>query len=174
MISSPKMIGLSGWRCSAPGDAMVYAGALQRVAIDRAFHALTRAQDTEALVRTALRLIGQRDCNMQPGSRRTMLDNIEGLVNGVGRGDEKVRASLGTFLRGGKHQFGHARPVVGANALHILRERMGVHRDFRMIVRPPADRRHAGNRAVAEGRTFGAAGVNADVLRHRRLGYSLG
>jgi hypothetical protein len=46
------------------------------------------------------------------------------------------RLSLPPLLRGGKHQFGHVRPVVGANAVHILREKTGVHRDFRMIVRP--------------------------------------
>ncbi len=91
------------------GDAMVCAGAVQSVAIDRVLHALTRAQDTEALVMTALRLLGHLDCKMQPGSRPTMLDKVEGRVVGVARSDEKVRASVGRFLRGGKQQVGPSR-----------------------------------------------------------------
>src|SRR5258708_11576483 len=106
LTSSSKMIRLSRWRCFSSGDEMVYAGAVRSVAIDRAFHELTHAQDTEALVMTALRPLDHLDCNMQPGSpRRTMLEKIEGLVDGVDRSDEKVGASVGKFLRGGQRQF---------------------------------------------------------------------
>jgi hypothetical protein len=52
---------------------------------------------------------------------------------------------------------------------------MGVHRDFRMIVRTKPIDAFQADSGVAEGSTFGAAGDDANGLSHsRKLDYRLG
>jgi hypothetical protein len=95
-----------------------------------------------------------------------VLDQIEGPVDGVVGTNEKICAGSGQLLGGREHEFGDAGPVIGADALHIFRQRVGVQRDFGMIVRAQHLRAFERDGAVAEGGSFGAASDDADVERH--------
>ena len=67
-------------------------------------------------------------------ARRAVLNQIEGLMNGVDRSDQEIGAHLGQFVRGRKHKFRHTCPVIRINALYVFGEGVAVHRNFRMIV----------------------------------------
>ena len=48
-----------------------------------------------------------------------------------------------------QNQLAAARPVIGIDAIHVLRERDGMHRDFGMIVRAEGRRALDANGPVA-------------------------
>ncbi len=81
---------------------------------------------------------------------------------------EKVGAGAGQLLRRRHHQFRHARPIARFDALHVFSQRVGVHRDFGMIVAPQQFRAFQADGAVAERRALRAASDDADVLGHIR------
>src|ERR1700681_1187135 len=85
---------------------------------------------------------------------------------GVVRADQKICAALSKLVGGGKHELADCAPVAAVDALHILGERVCVHRDFGMSVRSQKLRPFNADRAITERRTFGRAGDNANVLRH--------
>ena len=145
------------------GNALLNTGGLQRVAVNRALHEIACAEDSEAFELAALRLFGNFSRDIQPRSRRTMLDQIEGLMDRVVRADQKIGAAAGQLFRGVKHQFGHARPIPSVDVPHIFRQGVGVQRDFRMIVLAKELRALERNGAVTESGSFGAAGDDADV-----------
>src|ERR1700756_5065312 len=99
-----------------------------------------------------------------------MLDQIEGLVDGVDRGNQEISAGSGELFRGREHEFGHANPIAGVDELHIVRETVAVQGDFRMVVRTEQPSAFPANGAVAESSTFGAASDDADVERHSVAG----
>ena len=67
----------------------------------------------------ALGFVGDLDRDVQPGAGRAVLDQIEGLVDGVDGSDEEVGAGFGQLLRGGEHEFRDAGPIVGVDAVLV-------------------------------------------------------
>jgi hypothetical protein len=86
-------------------------------------------------------------------------------VDGVVWTNKKLRANLREFVRGGKHEFADTLPVAAMDAPHILRERMGMHRNFRMIVRSHELRTLYADGSITKGRTLSRTSDDTDVLR---------
>jgi hypothetical protein len=63
-------------------------------------------------------------------------------------------------------QLADALPVVAIDALHVLAQRVRMHRHFRMIVRAHHLRAFDADRAIAERSTSGGTGDDADVVGH--------
>ena len=87
----------------------------------------------------------------------------KGAVDGVVRGEEKVRAAALELAGRGEHEFGDGRPVIALDGLHVLAEAVGVHGDFRMHVAAEQGRSFSADGAIAEGGSFGGAGDDSDV-----------
>ena len=77
---------------------------------------------------------------------------------------EKIRANLRQLVRRRQHQLAHSLPVVAIDALHVLAQRVRMHRHFRMTVRAHQLRAFDTDRAIAERSAFGGAGDDADVV----------
>src|SRR6266567_1578973 len=76
-------------------DAVLDAGGLQRLAVDRTIHQRARAEDSEALVAMPFGFGGDLDRDVQPRTRGAMFNQIESLMHGVDGSDEEVSAGLG-------------------------------------------------------------------------------
>jgi hypothetical protein len=87
-------------------------------------------------------------------------------VDGVVGADQEIDTDLRELVRGGEHQLAYARPVGAVDAFHVLGQRVRVHRDLGVIVRAEKLRALHADGPIAEGRAFGGAGNDADVLRH--------
>jgi len=92
-----------------------------------------------------------------------MLDEIKRLVNGIVGADQEIGSSLGQFTGGGEHEFRYTRPIAGIDVLHVLSQRVGMQGHFGMLVSAEPLRPFVRDGAVAEGRSLGAAGDDADV-----------
>ena len=86
-------------------------------------------------------------------------------MDGVVRADQEVRADLRELVRRGQHELADGRPVAAVDRLHVLRERVRVHRDFGMVVGAEQLRAFHADGPVAERGPFGGAGDDPDVLR---------
>ena len=148
------------------GNAMLNAGGFQHLAVDWAFHQRAGSQNSQTFVAVTLRFVRDLDRNVQPGPRRPVLHQIESLMHGVDRSDQKIRASFGQLIRGREHQFGHAHPVVGIDALHVVGEVVAMHRNLRMMVQAEQLRAFQADGAIAQRSAFRAAGDDADVKGH--------
>src|ERR1700722_8345957 len=80
--------------------------------------------------------------------------------------DQKIRTALRELVRGAQHQFSDANPVAAIDALHVVGERVGMHRDLGVSVRPEKLRALHADGAITQSRTLSGAGDNADVARH--------
>ena len=87
-------------------------------------------------------------------------------MDGVVGADQEVGADARELVRRGEHQLANARPVAAVDALHVIRERVRVHRDFRVGVRAEQRRALRADGPIAERRAFGGAGHDADVVGH--------
>jgi hypothetical protein len=101
---------------------------------------------------------------MQPWTRCTVLNELEGLVNRVIRTDEEVGAGASELFRRGHHEFSDSRPVILVDKLDVFSEGVRVHRDFRVFMGSHEFGAFETDRAIAEGGSFRAAGDDADVL----------
>src|SRR6266568_9353351 len=87
-------------------------------------------------------------------------------MNRVVRANQKLGADLGQFVSGREHQVAYPIPVRAVNAFHVRRERMGVHRNFGMIVRTHELRSFGTYSAIAERGALCGASNDSDVLWH--------
>ena len=94
-------------------------------------------------------------------------------MNRVVRANQKLGADLGQFVSGREHQVAYPIPVRAVNAFHVRRERMGVHRNFGMIVRTHELRAFGAYGAVAKRGPLGGASNDSNVLRHNFRSYFL-
>ena len=89
-------------------------------------------------------------------------------MDGVVRTDQEIGAHLRELVRRGEHQVAHRRPVVAIEVHDVIGQRRRVHGHFGMrVLTAHQIRALDADRAVAEGRTLGRAGDDADVLRHQ-------
>jgi len=95
-----------------------------------------------------------------------VLDQVEGLVDGVVGANQKIGAGAGEFVGGREHEFGNACPVSRIDVLHIFCERVRVQGDFRMIVLTEELRALRARCCGSRARSFGATSDDADVERH--------
>ena len=87
---------------------MLDARGFQFLGVDRAFHQARVPRTARRLKRAALGLVRDLFGDVQPGARRAVLDQVEGLMDGVVRGDEEICAGFGQLFGGGEHEFGDA------------------------------------------------------------------
>lgn len=82
------------------------------------------------------------------------------------RADQEIGPDRRELGGRGKHQLRDTLEVPLVEENHIVGERIRVHRDFRVGMRTEKARAFNADRAIAESRSFGGAGDDADVLRH--------
>jgi hypothetical protein len=87
-------------------------------------------------------------------------------VHRVVRADEEVRADAGQLLGRRQHQRRDALPVITADRLHVVRQRVAVERDLRVRVLAEQRGGLAADGAVAERGALRGAGDDADVMGH--------
>ena len=90
----------------------------------------------------------------------------ERLVHGVIGADQEIDADCRELICGREHQFTRAPPVATIDAIHVIGERVCVHRNLGMIVGPEKLRAFYTNGPITKSCAFGGAGNNPDVLRH--------
>ena len=146
--------------------ALFEAGSFQLLRIDRAFHQVAGAEHAQAFEVASAGLVRHLLRDVQPGTRRSRLDPIKGLMDGVVGADQEIGSRPGQLVSRREHQVGNSLPIAGINATHVPGQGMSMHRDFRVIVRShqvPAFERDG---AIAQRRSLRAASHNADVLGH--------
>jgi hypothetical protein len=78
---------------------------------------------------------------VQPRQRAARRDQLESLVDGVVGADQDL-GTRGRELAGRReHQVGHALPVIGFEAVHVVGQRRRVHRHLGVRVRAEPLRR---------------------------------
>ncbi len=80
--------------------------------------------------------------------------------------DQEIGADFCEFICRGDHQLTHALPISAVDALHILGERVRVHRDLGMIVGTEKLRAFHADGSITKRRAFGGAGNNTNVMGH--------
>jgi hypothetical protein len=85
--------------------------------------------------------------------------------------DEKSGAAALQLLGRGEHEPGDALPVVAVDALHVVGQRMRVHRDFGVCMSAEKRRTLNTNGAIAKCRAFGGARDDPDVPGHKKCGF---
>src|SRR5450631_3876186 len=85
---------------------------------------------------------------------------------GVVGADQKIGADCRKLIGGREHEFTHTLPVAAVDALHVLGERVRMHRHLGMSVRAQKLRAFHADRAIAQRRTFSGASYDANVLGH--------
>ena len=88
-------------------------------------------------------------------------------MDGIVRADQEIGTDFREFICRGEHQLTHALPVAAVDVFHVLGERVRMHRDFGMIVRPEELRPFHADGSITESCPFSGAGNDSDVLRHR-------
>src|SRR5580704_13138666 len=109
------------------GDAILDARGFQFLTVDRTLHQRAGSQNSQTLVAVALRLVRNLDRDVQPGARRAVLHQVEGLMNRVDGSNQKIGSGPGQLISRGEHEFSNTHPVVGVDALHVIGEAVAVH-----------------------------------------------
>src|SRR4029434_6557050 len=87
-------------------------------------------------------------------------------MNGVVGTDQEVGPGTCQFVRRREHQLPYSRPVTSLDVLHVLGERVRVHRHFWMRVSAELLGAFDADGAIAQRRAFRRAGHDTDVRRH--------
>ena len=91
------------------------------------------------------------------------------LVDRVVRTDQEIGSDFCELVSGGEQQLTHAMPIVAVDALHVLGERVCVHRDLGMSVRAESLRVFHVNGPITKRCPFGGARNNRDMVEHNLL-----
>src|ERR1700694_1184380 len=87
-------------------------------------------------------------------------------MNSIVGADQNIGATLRKLVGRGEHQVAHALPVASIDAFHVRTERVRVHRDFRMVVRPEQLRAFDADSPITKRCAFGGASDDTELLRH--------
>ena len=131
--------------------------------INRTFHQVSRSENTEPLKMSCGRDGRDFLSDMQPRRGRFLADKIQGLMSRVVRADQKLSARPHRNVRRCQQEPPRVLPAICFDVAHVLRQRIRMHRDLRMIVRTQQRCALDTYRPIAQRRAFSADGDNSDV-----------
>ena len=157
---------VDGFAVGGVGAEVVEAAGGEFFGVDFALDEVAGAGEAYAMEAALDRLFGYDFGDVEPGEGAFGEDVGKRLMDGVVGADEEVGADAGEFVGRGEHEAGDGGPVVAVDVVHVLGEWAGVGGDLGVVVRAEELRAFEADGSVAEGRAFGGAGDDADVLGH--------